>query len=104
MIKVVAANLNGNKEVTLLSGDEVGRSAILFYKELLSGWTFRTGLDGSPLLLLTTYIFPLAVLPALGVGCVPIFFYGSFFNSKDALHLEDETQKDNKAKSYNEYP
>jgi len=37
MIKVVAANLSGNKEVTLLSGDEVGGSVILFYEELLSG-------------------------------------------------------------------
>ena len=37
-------------------------------------------------------------------GMCPYFFYGSFFNSKDALHLEDKTQKDNKAKSYNEYP
>jgi len=82
VIKVVAANLNGNKEVTLLSGDEVGRSAILFYKELLSGWTFRTGLDGSPLLLLTTYIFPLAVLPALGVDCVPIFSMEVFSTQK----------------------
>ena len=81
MIKVVAANLNGNKEVTLLSGDEVGRSAILFYKELLSGWTFRTGLDGSPLLLLTTYIFPLAVLPALG-GDVSLFFSTEVFSTQ----------------------
>jgi hypothetical protein len=69
----------------------------LGWSTLISLLRRRPPLDGSPLLPLTTYIFPLAVLPALGVGCVPIFFYGSFFNSKDALHSEDKTQKDYKA-------
>ena len=44
------------------------------------------------------------ILRLLGQPLCPYFFYGSFFNSKDALRLEDKTQKDNKAKSYNEYP